>query len=186
MIVLCIVFVYLLDYFVLRRIVNLSNALKTQTESDVDALKDEDSSTATSVAQGKKENAQDDEYAQKRGKLGKSSSSRTSKGTQSTESSYDLAQMHGHDHEQIEELRRDMEQKALALRKRLECLDDDVKIEHQKIIRQRQALQLLNLWCVRKDYFPGLRHYEQQFSFDSMSLEELLSNPLSVEFLKSQ
>ena len=180
-IVFCIVFVFLLDRFVLRRIVNLSNVIRNQT--DADAQKDEGDPTVATMAQ---------EKAPEGGQSGKSSSAKSGKSASGTSAdthtteSYDSAPRRKADNEEIENLRHDMEQNALALRKRLDAVDDSIRTEQQKIIRQKQAVQLLNLWCVRRDFFPGLRPFESQLPYEySSNLDELLSNPLAVEFLKS-
>jgi len=47
-------------------------------------------------------------------------------------------------------------------------------------------MQLLNLWCGRKDYFPGLRPNAMQLRYEpTRNLDDLLSNPLAIEYLKS-
>jgi len=47
-------------------------------------------------------------------------------------------------------------------------------------------MQLLGLWCGRKEFFPGLRLNAMQLRYEpTRSLEDLLSNPLAVEYLKS-
>jgi len=189
MIVLCIIFVIFLDCVVLRRIVNLSNVIKKQTRGHAAALKDEDETTATASA------AHDDKVAEKHGKTGKSSkakSGRSASGTSEnsrTTNSSDAGAGGGSrptSRDEIGNLKRAMEQNALGLRKRLEAVNDSIKIEQQKTIRHKQAMQLLNLWCGRKDYFPGLRPNAMQLRYEpTRNLDDLLSNPLAIEYLKS-
>jgi len=187
MVVLCVIFVIFLDCFVLRRIVNLSNVIKKQTKGHTDALKDEEETTpSTSVQEG-----EDPEKVGKSGKSSKSfqgtsSTSENSCVTASSETSSEAtAPQRKTTRDEIENLRRAMEQNALGLRKRLEAVNESIKIEMQKNIHQKQAVQLLNLWCVRKDFFPGLRPNAVQLRYEPMrDIDDILSNPLAVEYLK--
>jgi len=44
----------------------------------------------------------------------------------------------------------------------------------------------LNLWCVRKDFFPGLGPKSLGYAYEvPKDIDDLLSNPLAVEFLKN-
>jgi len=188
MIILCVIFVVFLDCVVLRRIVNLSNVIKKQTHGHAQALKDDDETTATM-------SVHEDKYEEKRGKSGKSSKAKsgtsasgTSDNSRTTNSS-DAGGgpgYHPSGRDEIGNLKRAMEQNAQGLRKRLEAVNDSIKIEQQKTIRHKQAMQLLNLWCGRKDYFPGLRPNAMQLRYEpTRNLDDLLSNPLAIEYLKS-
>jgi len=47
-------------------------------------------------------------------------------------------------------------------------------------------MQLLSLWCDRSDFFPGLRPDAAMLRYEpTRSLDDLLSNPIAVEYLKS-
>jgi len=177
MVFLCIIFVIFLDCVVLRRIVNLSNVIKKQTHSHEEAVKDV-------VAE---DDAAEDDKRSHGGKKGKSAggSGEHSVTTTSSEGgSAPAASQNARD--EIGNLKRIMEQNALGLRKRLEAVNDSIKVEQQKTIRHKQAMQLLNLWCGRKDYFPGLRPNAMQLRYEpNRSLDDLLSNPLAIEYLKS-
>jgi len=185
MIILCVIFVFFLDYAVLRRIVNLSNVIRTQTKGHSDAMKEEDETTLTM-------SMQDDSIATKKhGRSGKSASgssenSRTADSDASGEAGPTAPQRNKSARDEIENLKLIMEQNATGLRKRLEVVNENIKVEQQKTMHQKQALQLMNLWCVRKDYFPGLRHNAMELRYEPpRSLDDLLANPLAVEFLKS-
>jgi len=188
MIILCVIFVFFLDCVVLRRIVNLSNVIRKQTRGHANALKDEDETTATM-------SAKDDNKQPAAGKSGKSSkggksassASGTSENSHTTNSSDGGgAAPRASARDEIGNLKRAMEQNALGLRKRLEAVNDSIKIEQQKTIRHKQAMQLLNLWCGRKDYFPGLRPNAMQLRYEpTRNLDDLLANPLAIEYLKS-
>jgi len=182
MLLLCVIFVAFLDCVVLRRIVNLSNVIKTQTKGHADALKDDDETTATM-------SVKEDGKHKKSGKSGRSASG--SAENSHTSNSSDAAagpapQQRKNARDEIENLKRAMEQNAIGLRKRLEAVNDSIKVELQKTLHQKQALQLLNLWCARKDFFPGLRPNAMQLRYEpTRTIDDLLSNPLAVEYLKS-
>jgi len=191
MIALCVFFVIFLDCVVLRRIVNLSNVIKKQTKGHAEALKDEDDTTALmSVGEEK--------HSEKHGKSGKSASGSTenSQATNSsdavvtsgapTPSSSPKPQRAKSARDELRNLKRAMEQNAIGLRKRLEAVNDSIKIQQQKIIHDKQAIQLLNLWRGRKDFFPGLRPDAMQLRYEpSRSVDDILSNPLAIEYLKT-
>jgi len=190
MVLLCIIFVIFLDCVVLRRIENLSNVIRSQTRGHAKALEDEDEATATiSVAE--------DKHTEKHGKSGRSSkikSGRSASGTSETSDSSATTATNASGatkgpataHDEIGNLKRAMEQNAIGLRKRLEAVNDSIKIEQQKTIHHKQAMQLLNLWCGRKDFFPGLRPNAMQLRYEpTRNLDDLLSNPLAIEYLKS-
>jgi len=184
MVVLCVVFVLFLDCVVLRRIANLSNVIRKQTRSHAEALKDntEDDSTQTSVHEDNDEK-KEGSHSGRKGKSarGSSDNSRTSG---SSDGGAPGAGRSARD--EIGNLKRIMEQNAQGLRKRLEAVNDCIKIEQQKTIHHKQAMQLLNLWCGRKDYFPGLRPNAMQLRYEpTRSLDDLLANPLAIEYLKS-
>jgi len=186
MIFLCVVFVFFLDFVVLRRIVNLSNVIRRQTKDHANALKDEDEGTATSSV--KDDNTQKRGKAGKSGKSGKSgrSASGTSENSRTTTSSDGGGEHRASARDEIGNLKRAMEQNAQGLRKRLESVNDNIKVEQQKTIRHKKAMQLLNLWCGRKDYFPGLRPNAVQLRYEpNRNLDDLLANPLAIEYLKS-
>jgi len=182
MIILCIFFVLFLDYMVLRRIVNLSNVIKQQTKGHADALKDQD------------ENPGSESEGEAEGSKSGSGASGSSEGSSISANSTDTTASSGKApapprksaRDEIDNLKRAMEQNAIGLRKRLEAVNDSIKVEIQKNIRQKQAIQLLNLWCVRKDFFPGLRGNAIDFPYEPpRNIDELLSNPLAVEYLKN-
>jgi len=178
MVVLCIIFLVFLDYVVLRRIVNLSNVIKQQTKGHTDALKDEDETSATASLVGDEEHG-----GSKSGKHASGSSEGSSYSAGSTDAP---APKQKSARGEIDNLKRAMEQNAIGLRKRLETVNDSIKIEIQKNIRQKQAVQLLNLWCVRKDFYPGLRPNAVNYRYEPpRDIDDLLSNPLAVEYLKS-
>jgi hypothetical protein len=78
-----------------------------------------------------------------------------------------------------------MEENALALRNKMDQADQALSQEQAYASRHKQALQLLNLWCGRKEYFPGLRTNALQLRYEpNRGLEDLLANPLAVEYLK--
>jgi len=78
-----------------------------------------------------------------------------------------------------------MEQNNAVQRRRLEAVNESLKLEQQKAMRHKQALQLLNLWCGRKEFFPGLRLNAAELRYEpNRSLDDLLSNPLAIEYLK--
>jgi len=177
MVILCVIFVIFLDCVVLRRIVNLSNVIRKQTRGHAEARKDIEEDTATmSVAEEKHSGG---------GKRGKSARGST-EGSRTSTSSDGGGAAAVSPHDELGNLKRVMEQNALGLRKRLEAVNESIKIEQQKTIRHKQAMQLLNLWCGRKDYFPGLRPNAMQLRYEpNRSLDDLLANPLAIEYLKS-
>jgi len=183
MVILCVIFVIFLDCVVLRRIVNLSNVIRKQTHGHQAAQKDTEEDTATaSAAEEKNEQKRGGSSGGKKGK-----SARSSEGSRTTSSDGGAAPAYGASaRDEIGNLKRVMEQNALGLRKRLESVNESIKIEQQKTIRHKQAMQLLNLWCGRKDYFPGLRPNAMQLRYEpNRSLDDLLANPLAIEYLKS-
>jgi len=53
-------------------------------------------------------------------------------------------------------------------------------------VHHKQAMQLLNLWCGRKDFFPGLRPNAMQLRYEpTRNLDDIINNPLAIEYLKS-
>jgi len=190
MIVLCVIFVIFLDCVVLRRIVNLSNVIRKQTRGHAEALKDDDETgTSTHDEKAAAEKAKEKEKLGKSGKSSKGKSGKSASGTSEnsrTTNSSDAGDHRPSARDEIGNLKRAMEQNALGLRKRLEAVNDSIKIEQQKTVRHKQAMQLLNLWCGRKDYFPGLRPNAMQLRYEpTRNLDDLLSNPLAIEYLKS-
>jgi len=179
MIFLCVIFVIFLDCVVLRRIVNLSNVIKKQTRTHESALKD---STGEGIAAAEDGN----KYQSHGGKKGKSAGGSADHSRTGSSSEAGAAPVGQNARDEIGNLKRIMEQNALGLRKRLEAVNDSIKVEQQKTIRHKQAMQLLNLWCGRKDYFPGLRPNAMQLRYEpTRSLDDLLANPLAIEYLKS-
>jgi len=88
--------------------------------------------------------------------------------------------------DEIVQLKRAMEQNASTLRKRLKAVDRELRAEQRKTMRHRQAIQLLNLWRGHTSFFPGLRPNAMQLRYEPpRTVEDLLSNPLAIEFLKS-
>jgi len=184
MIILCIFFVVFLDCVVLRRIVNLSNVIRKQTRGHQEAMKgsEEDSTTTMSVTEEKYGGSHS--ASGKRGKsaLGSTDNSRT---TTSSDGGY-VPSMGSDTSDEIGNLKRVMEQNAHGLRRRLDAVNESIRSEQQKTIRHKQAMQLLNLWCGRKDYFPGLRPNAIQLRYEpTRTLDDLLANPLAIEYLKS-
>jgi len=88
--------------------------------------------------------------------------------------------------DEIKNLKLAVEQNTYRLRKRLEAINDVVKLERQRILRHKQAMQLLSLWCDRNEFFPGLRPNAVLLRYEpTRSLDDLFSNPLAIEYLKS-
>jgi len=160
--VLFILFIIFLDFAVLRRVVKLSNIIRHQTAEQRVALKDADDV---------------DDKKKVKGKRAKNSD-------RSSKSSSDDSGLSTGD--EIRNLKRAVEQNTVRLRKRVEAINDIAKVERQKILRHKQAMQLLSLWCDRKEFFPGLRPNALMLRYEpTRSLDNLLANPLSVEYLKS-
>jgi len=146
--ILFVVFIVFLDLAVLRRVVNLSNAIRKQTVEQHEAFMGLDKGS------GRKMKDFDDE-----------------------------ARAGG---DEIKSLKLAVEQNTYRLRKRLEAVNDVAKFERQKILRHKHAMQLLSLWCDRYEFFPGLRPNAVLLRYEpTRSLDDLLSNPLAVEYLKS-
>jgi len=191
MIVICIIFIIFLDCVVLRRIESLSKVIRKQTRGHARAQEDEDESTAVPEEKGQ---------TAKYGKSGKSSKSKSgtsasgtsatsdsSAATTATNASATTTSKGGLSsaHDELGALKSAMEQNAVGLRKRLEAVNDAIKIEQQKTVHRRQAMQLLNLWCGRKDYFPGLRPNAMQLRYEpTRNLDDILNNSLAIEYLK--
>jgi len=88
--------------------------------------------------------------------------------------------------DEITNLKLAVEQNTYRIRKRLEAINDVAKNERQRILRHKQAMQLLSLWCDRNEFFPGLRPNAVLLRYEpSRNLNDLLSNPLAIEYLKS-
>jgi len=88
--------------------------------------------------------------------------------------------------DEIANLKSAIEQNTYRFRKRTEAVNDVVKMERQKTLRHKQAMQLLSLWCNRYEFYPGLRPNAVLLRYEpTRSLDDLLSNPLAVEYLKS-
>jgi len=199
-IVICFIFVIFLDCVVLRRIESLSKVIRKQTRGHAKAREEEEESTASMRAAEEKVAGKKQDDLPKHGKSGKSSnrhkSGKSSSGTSATSATSATTDSSGTGHErgggsgpvhdEIGTLKRAMEQNAIGLRKRLEVANDGIKIEQQKIIRHKQALQLLNIWCGRKEFFPGLRPNAMQLRYEpTRSLEDILGNTLAIEYLKT-
>jgi len=187
-IVLFVIFVVFLDCVVLRRIEALSNVIKKQTRGHAKAQEEEDETTAATS------NADDDDDEKDQKKHGKSAGRSKSGKSASGSSENSRTSSEGGDgparitnaRDEIGNLKRAMEQNALGLRKRLEAVNDSIKAEQQRSIHHKQAMQLLNLWCGRKDYFPGLRPNAMQLRYEpTRNLDDILNNPLAIEYLKS-
>ena len=178
MIVLCVIFLIFLDCVVLQRIVELSKIIRKQTQSHMHS-EDDQSSVGTSEEDADGDGA----HHHAHGKRGKSSGSGAE--SDATSSTGDTSSSSGA-HDEIGNLKRAMEANSVGLRKRLEAVTEAIMAEQQKTIRHRQAMQLLNLWCGRRDYFPGLRPNAMQLRYEpTRNLDDLLANPLAVEYLKS-
>jgi len=182
MIILCAFFILFLDLVVLRRIVNLSNVIRKQTRGHAEALKDTEDDVSTVVS------ARDDENESRKshgGRKGRSAHG-ASETTTSSEGGAAPVNKPTSARDEIGDLKRVMEQNAAGLRHRLEVVNDSIRIEQQKTQHHKQAMQLLNLWCGRRDYFPGLRPNAMQLRYEpTRSLDDLLANPLAIEYLKS-
>jgi len=88
--------------------------------------------------------------------------------------------------DEIKNLKFAVEQNNYRLRRRVEDVNDVLKTERQRVVRHKQAMQLLSLWCDRKEFFPGLRPNAVLYRFEpTRKLDDLLSNPIAVEYLKS-
>jgi len=88
--------------------------------------------------------------------------------------------------DEIKNLKLAVKQNTFRIRRRLEAVNDVLKMEKQKIARHKQAMQLMSLWCGRSEFFPGLRPNAALLRYEpTRSLDDLLANPLSVEYLKS-
>jgi len=88
--------------------------------------------------------------------------------------------------DEIKNLKLAVKQNTLRIRRRLEAVNDVLRTEKQKIARHKQAMQLMSLWCGRSEFFPGLRPNAALLRYEpTRSLDDLLSNPVSVEYLKS-
>jgi len=162
LIILFAVFLVFLDFAVLRRVVKLSKSIRRQTLKHHNASKDLD---------------EDDLNGKKKGK----SSGET---PHSTGSGEDGAKGAGGD--EIKNLKLAVEQNTYRLRKRVEAVNDIAKVERQRILRHKQAMQLLSLWCDRNEFFPGLRPNAVMLRYEpKRSIDDLLTNPLAVEYLKS-
>jgi len=190
MIVICIIFVIFLDCVVLRRIESLSKVIRKQTRGHAKAQEDEDESTASALVPEEKV-----EGTAKHGKSGKSSKSKSARSASGTSATSDSSaatnvSVQGKGglataHDELGALKSAMEQNAVGLRKRLEAVNDAIKIEQQKAVHRKQAMQLLNLWCGRKDYFPGLRPNAMQLRYEpTRNLDDILNNSLAIEYLK--
>jgi len=162
--ILFVVFIFFLDFAVLRRVVELSNIIRKKTLEQRDAFKDMDDSAKANINKGKK---------------GKSSD-------QSGSSSGEDVPTGHTGGDEIRNLRMAVEQNTYRIRKRLEAVNDVIKMERTRILRHKQAMQLLCLWCDRNEFFPGLRPNASLLRYEpTRSLDDLLSNPLAVEYLKS-
>ena len=149
-------FIIFLDLAVLRRVVNLSETIRQQTLKHHEDFKDDDfEQNATDEKTGKGEDKLSDNKTSNRG-------------------------------DEIGNLKLAMEQNTYRLRKRIEAINDVVRMERQKTLRHKQAMQLLCLWCDRHEFYPGLRPNAVLLRYEpTRSLDDLLSNPLAVEYLKS-
>jgi len=180
MVAVCVFFVIVVDVVVLRRIESLSKVIRSQTRGHAKALEADEgsSSTVASVADDKQ-----------KGKTGKSSKTKSDKSETSDSSGTNVSgssKAPRSANDEMGSLKRAMEQNAIGLRKRLEAVNDGIKIEQQKIVHHRQAMQLLNLWCERKDFFPGLQPNAMQLRYEpTRSLDDLLGHSLAVEYLKA-
>jgi len=88
--------------------------------------------------------------------------------------------------DEIGKLKRAMEQNASGLRRRLKIVDHALKVEQRKTMRRGQAIQLLNLWRGHETFFPGLPPNAVQLRYEPpRNIDDLLTNPLAIEFLKT-
>ena len=170
-------FVIFLDCAVLRRIDKLSSVIREQTRHHREAL------------EAVKEEAAHDESAGQTsqsdgGKKGKSSRAYTDFSRSYTSSDSNDPAVRTRD--EIGLLKRAMDHNARGLRKRLEGVNESLRNEQQKALHHRQAMELLNVWCGRSDFFPGLRPNAMMLRYEpSRSLDDLLSDPIAIEYLKS-
>jgi len=169
MIVLFILFIIFLDLAVLRRVVKLSKLIHKQTAAQGALLKDADDDAAKSN--------------DTKGKKGKSSSGSTRLSSGKMSGSDGSGPSSG---DEIKNLKIAVEKNNSRLRRRAEDINDVLRIEHQKTVHHKQAMQLLSLWCDRSDFFPGLRPNAILYRYEpTRNMDDLLTNPLAIEYLKS-
>jgi len=178
LIILCTIFVIFLDCAVLRRVDKLSNVIREQTRSHQEAIDAVEKGETTPGVYGEK-------GEKGPGKKGKSSRSTADFSRTNTSSDGDDAGG-ARTRDEIGNLKRAMERNARGLRKRLEGVNDSLKLEQQKALYHRQAMELLNIWCGRVEFFPGLRPNAMQLRYEPpRSLDDLLTSPIAIEYLKS-
>jgi len=155
-----IIFIIFLDFAVLRRVVKLSEAIRNQSAKHHNALHDME--------------GLDPDVKGKRGKTSDGS------GKLSDEAGGPVKG------DEIKNLKAALEQNNYRLRRRIEAVNSVAKMERLRILKHKQAMQLLSLWCDRSELFPGLRPNAALLRYEpKRSLDDLLSNPLAVEYLKS-
>ena len=98
-----------------------------------------------------------------------------------------------------------------SIKTNIDILKDDITAANVNIKKERQwrrrcnhALRLMNLWCGRKDIFPGVRTRDKPANpssadnsgdenghkddpsrgYEDMSVDEVLARPIAMEFLK--
>jgi len=159
MVILCCIFAIFLDCVVLQPVVNLSKVLEKQANWEDDGFDEDDEKNVVVPKSPSAENLDANEKKTK-GKL--------------------------NNRDEISKLKRAMEKNASGLRRRLKAVDRELKAEQRKTMKRGQAIQLLNLWRGHNSFFPGLRPNAMQLRYEPpRDVDDLLNNPLAIEFLKS-
>jgi len=185
MVVLFVLFIIFLDLAILRRVVNLSSTIRNQTFEEEEEEGEEGEEEGEEgegeeegVGEGTSEKKKKKRNRKRRGK------SYGNSGSKSSGTDNEMGELTSGD--EIRNLRLALEQNNARLRRRVQDINDTVRVERQKILHHKQAMQLLSLWCDRGEFFPGLRPNASLLRYEpTRSLESLLSNPLAVEYLKS-
>jgi len=89
--------------------------------------------------------------------------------------------------DEIEVLRKAVRATISAARSRVEQTHAEIREGDRRAERHRHAMQLLNLWCGRRKAFPDLQEKAKRDTrmLHSCDLDQLLANPIAVEFLKA-
>jgi len=167
---------------VLKRIKALSSIIKEQTKEteenryyEITDSVDSDANEMSVLGRGK-----GGKETKKQGGSEASSTSSSRSTSSGSSSSGNFAQRN-----ELTKLRSAMEENALALRDRMDKADQAVHAEKTRFIRNKQTLQLLNMWLGRQDFFPGLKVNALQLRYEpTRGIDDLLDSPLAVEYLK--
>ena len=206
MVILCVVFTLFLDRAVLKPIVALTELLHRQTAEQKKEFEEELSSSGTDGVElsrlsksgsgaGTGGGASGDGDGNgngktkgkgKRGKESMAGAPSTGTGTDSTGATGASGDSALQAANELGRLKERMEANAKSLRAQLDAADEALRLEQQHALRHKQAVQLLNLWCGRRDDFPGLKPHAIELRYEpTRDLDDLLGNPLAAEFLKS-